>query len=113
MARTARIAVVLATLCAFAPAAARAERDMHVTAGGGTTTGDNGPATSASIQTPLAVATLRTQYIGSRDFVVADRAGCRIRRVVADPNMIENSGTISTVAGNGSCGNSSAISQAS
>ncbi|MCL4396076.1 MAG: hypothetical protein M1482_14960 [Chloroflexi bacterium] len=53
--------------------------------------GDGGAATSASLNNPYGVA---VDYAGN--LYIADQGNCRVRKV--------NGGTITTVAGNGSCG---------
>jgi hypothetical protein len=62
-------------------------------AGNGTCSyaGDGVPATSAELNGPTGVA-----LDGAGDLYIADRSNCRVRKVV--------SGTITTVAGNGTCG---------
>src|SRR5438477_3318244 len=90
------LSVVLA-LVALAVSANDGTR-VHASGGSGTITtvaggwvGDGGPATSALLVHPNGVA---LDAAGS--LYVADSDDCRIRKV--------NAGTITTVAGNGSCG---------
>jgi trimeric autotransporter adhesin len=61
-----------------------------VTVAGGGNPGDNGPAVSAQLDNPVGVA-----VDGSGDLYIADATGNRIRKV--------SNGTITTLAGNGSC----------
>ncbi len=56
--------------------------------------GDNGPATSAELSQPWGLA-----LDGLGNLYIADSGNCEIRKV-------DSAGTITTVAGNGSCGNS-------
>jgi hypothetical protein len=61
--------------------------------GTSTSTGDNGPATQAGVNTPIDVA-----MTSDGGFLIAETGGARIRRV-------SPTGTITTVAGNGTTGN--------
>jgi len=60
--------------------------------GGSGFTGDNGPATSASLKSPVGIA-----VDGAGNLYIADSSNNRIRRVDAQ------TGVITTVAGNGAC----------
>lgn len=90
----ARLACAAALLCAFAAPAQAAQGDIFTFAGTGTAAfgGDGGPATSAGLRQPTAVA-----WLGDGSALVADYANHRIRR-------ISPSGQITTVAGTGTFG---------
>ena len=91
---TARLACATALLGAFAGPAQAAEGDIFTFAGTGTAAfgGDGGPATSAGLRSPTAVA-----WLGDGSALVADYANHRIRRIAPD-------GEITTVAGTGTYG---------
>ncbi|MBT9560714.1 MAG: hypothetical protein IV100_32115 [Myxococcales bacterium] len=76
--------LVLSTSGALAPFAGRG--------GLGGSTGDGGPAASATLDDPEVV----VAWLG-RGFLIAEAGGCRVRRV-------DEGGVISTVAGTGRCG---------
>ena len=90
----ARLACIVAILGAFAAPAQAAPGDIFTFAGTGAAGfgGDGGPATSAALQQPMAVA-----WLGDGSVLVADFGNHRIRR-------ISPSGQISTVAGTGAAG---------
>lgn len=92
--RLRRLTVVAATSAALlaAPAASAASGDISTVAGGGAA--DGGPAVAASINTPAGVA---VDAAGS--LYIADLNNHRVRKVAP-------SGTITTVAGNGTAGSS-------
>jgi sugar lactone lactonase YvrE len=64
---------------------------VSTVAGGGGSLGDNGPATSAQLNCPVGVA-----FDGLGNLYISEQNGNRIRRV--------SSGTITTIAGNGTAG---------
>ena len=90
----ARLACVVATLGALAAPAHAAPGDISTFAGTGAGAfgGDGGPATSAALRQPTAVA-----WLGDGSALVADYANHRIRR-------ISPSGQITTAAGTGTAG---------
>jgi hypothetical protein len=90
----ARLACAVATLGALAAPAQAAPGDISTFAGTGAAGfgGDGGPATSATLRQPTAVA-----WLGDGSALVADFANHRIRR-------ISPSGQITTVAGTGTAG---------
>jgi hypothetical protein len=92
--RTATLAGVMAMLGCLAAPAHAAPGDISTFAGTGTAAfaGDGGPATSAALNRPIAVA-----WLGDGSVLVADFHNNRIRR-------ISPSGVISTVAGTGTPG---------
>ena len=90
----ARLACVVAMLCVLAAPAQAAPGDIFTFAGTGAAGfgGDGGPATSAALRQPTAVA-----WLGDGSVLVADYANHRIRRITP-------SGQITTVAGTGTAG---------
>jgi hypothetical protein len=66
---------------------------ISTVAGGGSLLGDNGPATSALLNTPVGVA-----LDSAGNIYIGDKGACRVRKVTVA------TGIITTIAGNGTCG---------
>jgi hypothetical protein len=85
------LVVVLLSATILRPDAAAAADPIIITVAGGGAGGDGGPATSAALSYPQGVA-----LDSSGDLYIASEIDCRVRKV--------SGGTITTVAGTGTCG---------